>query len=125
MNRGLLRVLVSLALLIPALAVGGGKLPASVPAGAPFPDGVDVDVKTGEMSGAERVTASFTFFADAAPVYEDFKRYAVENGYHIATEDRDGYRFSSTDNAANGLVVDISDMGAVKVGTVTFMIPQR
>jgi hypothetical protein len=77
------------------------------------------------MSGAERVTASFTFFADAEPVYEDFNRYAVENGYHIATEDRDGYRFSSTDNAANGLVVDISDMGAVKVGTVTFMIPQR
>jgi len=126
------------ALIVPLAACGTGNdgsggdsqatdratvdLPDAVPAGLPLPADADPDVTTRDLSGAKQVVVSFTTAKDAASVYGSFRQYAEDNGYVIATENQDNHRFASNSQSGDGLTVSVSDMGSVKVATVTFVI---
>lgn len=96
-------------------------LPEAVPPQFPFPDGAKLRVTTTETAGGNHHVVAFSFSEDADAVYATFKEFAESKGYTIATEGE--HRFSATNDSSEGLVVNISDMGSIRTGTVTFSGP--
>ncbi|MFB4169085.1 hypothetical protein [Virgibacillus sp. JSM 102003] len=101
-------------------------LPEEVPSDLPFPAEADLQVQSYDTAGHKQYVVGFSFSEEIDGVYNKFKEYADSNGYNIITEDNENNGFESmkeTDAGPTTLGVTFSDMGSVKVGTVSFAIP--
>ncbi|MFD1038781.1 hypothetical protein ACFQ3N_10315 [Virgibacillus byunsanensis] len=98
-------------------------LPDDIPSDFPFPNGADLEIVTNEMAGHINYVISFSLSEDLDTHYKNFMEYSTSNGFSIITEDKENYNFKSMKDSTEGLSVGISDMGSVKIATVTFTIP--
>jgi len=122
MQKPALHLLVGLFLLAPFTVCAGSNatLPSVVPADFPFPEGASLNVTTQQLASGKQTVVSFSFTQDAGALYGRIRRYAVEKGYDIPVESKTGGQLTARKSPADSFVLNIQDMGVVKVATVSF-----
>lgn len=134
MNNPFLLAILCAALAVPLAACGSdsnttaaahASLPDVVPADFPFPADASLDVQTQQLASGKQTVVSFSFAGDADTLYSQMRQYAVDNGYEIPVEAKSSGRFTARKDAAHNFVVNIQDMGSVKIATVSFVAPAK
>lgn len=119
-------VLAGIALLVFAITPLGAdsSLPDAVPDDFPFPEEASLRVQDGTSTSMIQVVVGFSFRSEPGDIYSTFRKYVIDSGYEISSEDEAEYSFSSTDyGSGDGIGLRISEMGSVNIATVTFSGP--